>query len=324
MLRRAILPVLFSICGAVFFSCPTWAAETVRKLRIGIPTRSMSSFPQMVAQGEGFYRNEGLQVEIIVVSSGTPAIQAVLAGDLDFATTGNVATIAAIRGMPVRNVMVSTTATDQVLVVKPEIRRVEDLRGKTLGVAGIRTVSDISTRLLLRKHGLSPDTDVKIVSLGGSGLRLTALKGGQIDGTLLSAPHNKSAVKLGFVELAFMKDVRKVPSGGLATSVRKIQNDPDSIVRAITATLKAIRFVKNDKEAALRSMAKELAMKDREIASMVYDDGVKLFSDTGIPSAASMTEEIETAKEILGITKDVSVSEVADWSFARAAFQALK
>jgi NitT/TauT family transport system substrate-binding protein len=323
-MRKGTFWIYLLLGGAVLFSSPTWAAESLRRMRVGIPTRSMSSFPHMVARSEGFYRNEGVDVEIIVVSSGTPAIQAVIAGDLDFATTGNVATIAAIRGMPVRNVMVSTTATDQVLVVKPEIRRVEDLRGKTLGVAGMRTVSDISTRLLLRKHGLAPETDVKIVPLGGSSLRLAALKGGQIDGTLLSAPHNKSAVKLGFVELAHMKDVRKVPSGGLATSIRKIQNDTDSIIRAIRATLKAVRFIKNDKEATLRAMAKELGMKDREIASMVYDDGVKLFSDTGIPSEASVLEEIETAKEILGVTRDISVSEVADWSFVRTALQSLK
>jgi NitT/TauT family transport system substrate-binding protein len=321
---KSIFWVLLLLGGAALFSSPTWAAESLRRMRVGIPTRSMSSFPQMVARTEGFYRKEGFDVEIIVVSSGTPAIQAVIAGDLDFATTGNVATIAAIRGMPVRNVMVSSIATDQVLLVKPEIRRVEDLKGKILGVAGMRTVSDVSTRLLLRKHGLDPDTDVKIVAIGGSSLRLAALKGGQIDGTLLSAPHNKSAVKLGFVELAYMKDVRKVPSGGLATSIRKIQNDPDSIIRTITATLKAIRFIKNDKDSALRAMAKELGMKDREIASMVYDDGVKLYSDTGIPSDASMTEEIETAKEILGVKREISVSEVADWSFARNALQSLK
>ena len=315
---------LLSLLAVVFSWSPNWAAENLQRIRIGIPTRSMSSFPHMVAQSEGFYRSEGFFVEIIVVSSGTPATQAVIAGDLDFATTGNVATIAALRGMPVRNVMVSTTATDQVLVVKPEIRSVRDLKGKTLGVAGLRTVSDISTRLLLRKHGLVPETDVKIVGLGGSSLRLAALRGGQIEGTLLSAPYNKSAVKLGFVELAFMKDVRKVPSGGLATSTRKIQGEPDSIIRTIKATLRAIRLIKSDKEATISAMAKELGMKDRDIAAMVYEDGVKLFSDTGIPSEASMIEEIETAKEILGVTRDVSVSEVADWSFARTALQGLK
>jgi NitT/TauT family transport system substrate-binding protein len=284
----------------------------------------MSSFPQMVAQRQGYYQQEGFDLELIVVSSGIPAVQAVIAGDLDFATTGNVATLAAMRGMPIRNVMVSSTATDQVLVVRPEIRRVEDLKGKILGVAGIRSVSDVSIRLLLTKYGLTPDSDVTIVSLGGSGVRLTSLQGGKIDGTLLSAPHNKAAVKAGFRELFWMKDLRGVPSGGLATSLRKIQNDPDFIVRAIRTTLKAIQFIKRNKEETLKLMAKELAIKDREISSMVYDDGVKLYSDTGVPTEASMLEEIAIAKEVLGITKEVPASDIADWSFARTALKGLK
>ena len=77
----------------------------------------------------------------------------------------------------------------------------EDLKGKVLGVAGVRSVSDVSLRLLLTKYGLLPDVDVKIVSLAGSGIRLVSLQGGKIDGTLLLAPHNKAAVKLGFREL---------------------------------------------------------------------------------------------------------------------------
>ena len=72
--------------------------------------------------------------------------------------------------------MVSSTATDQVLVVRPEILRVEDLKGKVLGVAGVRSVSDVSLRLFLSKYGLVPEVDVKIVSLGGSGIRLASLQ----------------------------------------------------------------------------------------------------------------------------------------------------
>jgi len=310
----------------LLFISPAWGQEAkkLQKLRIGIPTRSMSSFPQMVAQRQGFYQQEGFDLELIVVSSGIPAIQAVIAGDLDYATTGNVATLAALRGMPVRNVMVSSTATDQVVVVRPEIRRVEDLKGKVLGVAGVRSVSDVSLRLFLTKYGLVPDVDVKIVSLGGSGIRLASLQGGKIDGTLLSPPHNKAAVTLGFRELFSMKDLRGVPSGGLATSLRKIQNDPDSITRAIRITLRAIQFIKRNKEETVKLMSKELAIKDREISSMVYDDGIKLYSDTGTPTDASMLEEIGIAKEFLGISRDVAIGEVADWSFARAALKGLK
>jgi hypothetical protein len=71
-------------------------------------------------------------------------------------------------------------------------------------------------------------------------------------------------------------------------------------------------------------MSKELGIKDNEISRMVYEDGVKLFSDTGTPSDASMMEEIGIAKEILGISREVSISEVADWSFARIALKGLK
>jgi len=315
-----------ALAGWMLFICPAWGQEArkLQKLRIGIPTRSMSSFPQMVALRQGFYQQEGFDLELIVVSSGIPAVQAVIAGDLDFATTGNVATLAALRGMPIRNVMVSSTATDQVLVVRPEIRRVEDLKGKVLGVAGVRSISDVSIRLLLTKSGLVPDVDVTIVSLGGSGIRLASLQGGKIDGTLLSAPHNKAAVKMGFRQLFLIKDLRGVPSGGLATSRRKIQSEPDSIGRAISITLRAIQFIKRNKDESLKLMSKELAIKDSEISSMVYDDGVKLYSDTGTPSDASMLEEIAIAKEILGISRDVAIADVADWSFARLALKGLK
>ena len=314
------------LCMPLFFMGHGWAQEVkkLQKLRVAIPSRSMSSFPHIVALRQGFYQQEGFDVELIVVSSGIPAVQAVVAGDLDFTTTGNVATLAALRGMPIRNVMISSIATDQTLLVRPEIRRVEDLKGKMLGVAGIRSISDVSIRLLLTKYGLVPDVDVTIVTLGGSGVRLTALQGGKVDGTLLSAPQNKAAVKMGFRELIFMKDLRGVPSGSLSTSVRKIQNDPDSIVGAIRVTLRALRFIKGNKEETLKLMSKELGIKDLEISNMVYDDGIKLYSDTGIPADASVLEEIAIAKEVLGISRDVSTSEVVDWSFARIALKGLK
>jgi NitT/TauT family transport system substrate-binding protein len=316
----------FLLCLSLLFVSDGWAQEVKKpqKLRIGIPSRSMSSFPHIVALRQGFYQQEGFDIELIVVSSGIPAVQAVVAGDLDFTTTGNVATLAALRGMPIRNVMVSSIATDQTLLVRPEIRRVEDLKGKMLGVAGIRSISDVSIRLLLTKYGLVPDVDVTIVTLGGSGVRLTALQGGKVDGTLLSAPQNKAAVKMGFRELIFMKDLRGVPSGSLSTSVRKIQTDSDSIVRAIRVTLRALRFIKANKEETLKLMSKELGIKDPEISNMVYDDGIKLYSDTGIPADASVLEEIGIAKEILGISRDVSTSEVSDWSFVRTALKGLQ
>jgi NitT/TauT family transport system substrate-binding protein len=284
----------------------------------------MFSLPYIVGISHGFYRGEGLQAELIVMAPSV-AIQSLIAEEIDFASPFSSSTRAAIAGMSIRNVMVVMTGSDQVLVVRPEIKRVEDLKGKILGVSSLKSTTDLSTRILLKKYGLVPDADVKIIALGGgSGLRLAALEGKRIDGTLLAMPQNKMAVKMGFRELVYMKDLIGIPYVGLSTNTRKMQKDPDTIVRAIRATLKAIRFIKENKEEILKVMAKELGIKDREVAALVYDDATKLYSDTGIPSEASMLEDIAVAKETQGVTRKVSISDVADWGFAREASRQLK
>jgi NitT/TauT family transport system substrate-binding protein len=280
----------------------------------------MFSLPYIVGISHGFYRGEGLEAELIVMAPSV-AIQSLIAEEIDFASPFSSSTRAAMSAMPIRNVMVVMTGSDQVLVVRPEIRRMEDLKGKTLGVSSLKSTTDVSTRIALRKYGLVPDVDVKIVALGGgSALRLAALQGKRIEGTLLAMPQNKMAVKLGFRELVFMKDLIGIPYVGLSTNLRKIQSERATIVRAIRGTLKAIRFLKENRGEALKIMAGELGIKDREVANLVYDDAIKLYSDTGIPTDASMIEDIASAKETQGITREVSISDVADWRFAREAY----
>jgi ABC-type nitrate/sulfonate/bicarbonate transport system substrate-binding protein len=154
--------------------------------------------------------------------------------------------------------------------------------------------------------------------------RFVALQGKRIDGTLLAMPQNKVALKMGFRELLFMKDLIGIPYVGLSANTRKMQNSPGTIVRTISATLKSIRFIKQNKEEILKVMANQLGIKDREVASLVYDDAIKLYSDTGVPTDASMMEDIASAKETQGITREVSISDVTDWSFAREALKGLK
>ncbi len=298
--------------------------QKTQKIRIGMSSRSMFSLPMIVAASHGFYRSEGLEAELIVMGPSV-AVQAIIAGELDFASPFSSSTRAAMMGMPIRNVMVVMTATDQVFVVRPEIRRMEDLKGKTLGVSSLKSTTDVSTRIALKKYGLMPDVDVKIVALGGgSALRLAALQGRRIDGTLLAMPQNKIAVKLGFRELVFMKDLIGIPYVGLSTNLGKIQSDPEIIVRTVRGTLKAVAFIKGNKGEIINVMAKEFGIKDRDVASMVYDDAVKLYSDIGIPTDASMMEDIASAKETQGISREVSISDVADWRFAREATKELR
>ena len=139
----------------------------------------------------------------------------------------------------------------------------------------------------------------------------------------MSSPYNKMLVKQGFRELVYMKDLINIPFNGLAANTKFIKSTPESAAKVIKATLRGIRFIKHNKDETLRLMSQAFNFKDKEIAGLVYDGAVPLFPDTGIPSEAAMRETMESGKEIQGIGREVSISEVADWSFAQRAFKEL-
>jgi NitT/TauT family transport system substrate-binding protein/sulfonate transport system substrate-binding protein len=312
------------VCGPVSLPASAQEGGRLKKIRIGTTTLSMSTLPAVVARKQGFYLSEGLEAELIVMGPSV-AMQGLIAGDLHFVTTLSSAVRAAISGMPIRAVMIFMTGSDQTLVVKPQIQKVEDLRGKVLGVPQLKGPADIYTRAALRKHGLVPDSDVSIIVLGGgTPLRLAALQAGKIDGTMLSTPQNKMAVKMGLRELVYARDIISGVPSGFGTNIRMMQNDPESIVRTTRATLKALRFIKENKEGVLKIMATDLGINDREIANLAYDDVVKLYSDSGIPSENSILDEIAMIREMIGTTRDITPSQVADWSFAREAGKGIK
>ncbi|HEY7557453.1 MAG TPA: ABC transporter substrate-binding protein [Candidatus Binatia bacterium] len=320
------MSLIFLSFFLLLLSLPASAQEEgrLKKIRIGTTTLSMSTLPAVVARKQGFYLSEGLEAELIVMGPSV-AMQGLIAGDLHFVTTLSSAVRAAISGMPIRAVMIFMTGSDQTLVVKPQIQKVEDLRGKVLGVPQLKGPADIYTRAALRKHGLVPDSDVSIIVLGGgTPLRLAALQAGKIDGTMLSTPQNKMAVKMGLRELVYARDIISGVPSGFGTNIRMMQNDPESIVRTTRATLKALRFIKENKEGVLKIMATDLGINDREIANLAYDDVVKLYSDSGIPSENSILDEIAMIREMIGTTRDITPSQVADWSFAREAGKGIK
>jgi NitT/TauT family transport system substrate-binding protein len=299
-------------------------AQKTRKVIFATPGLAMSSLPLILARNQGFYRREGLDVDFVVMQPGL-TIPAVITGDAQFAVPFSLATRAAIAGAPIRLVMGHMTATDGVLVVHPSIRRAEDLRGKTIAVSAPGALIDVASRLILRKYGLVPDIDTKILSLaGGTPLRFTALKSGKVDAVLLSLPHSKMAVQDGFKELVFLKDFIMNPFNGFSTNLKTIQSDREVIVKTIRATLRGMLFVKENKEESLRVMGTEFGLTDRELANMVYDEALSLYMWTGVPSEASMKADIDSAKEVQKITRQISVSDVADWSFAREAYKTIR
>jgi len=308
------------------FGRPAWSQESggLKRIRIGMPNRGATTLGLSAAQTYGFFRSQGLFAELIVMRPST-SLQTLMSGDLDFSTALASGARASVSGLPLRMTMALTVGQDFSLVVRPEIRRVEDLKGKTLAVSGIGEFTDVGTRIVLRKYGLTPETDVKLRALyGNHPLRLSALQAGQIDGTVMSMPFNKMAVKMGFRELVQLRDFIKTPQGGLMTTLQKIRGEPDMILRTVKATLQGNRFLKENKVEFTKLLAKESGVHDPVVAGLIHEEIVKLYSDTGMVSDDAMQEFIANAKEALKTSRDVSFAEVADFSFARRAVNELR
>ncbi len=297
---------------------------SLTRIRVGMPNRGVPNLGLTAAQRYGFFRTQGLEAELIVMRPSI-SLQTLIAGDLDYSTALASTARASVGGLPLRIVMALTVGQDFSLVVRPDIRRMEDLKGKTLAVSGVGEFTDVGTRLLLRRYGLAPEVDVKLRALfGNHPLRLSALQAGQIDGTVMSMPYNKMAVKMGFKELVHLREFIKTPQGGLVTTVQKIRNEPDLVLRTVKAALMANRFLKENKSEFMKLLAKESGVNDPVVAGLIHEEIVKLYSDTGLVSDEAMQEFIANSKETLKTPREVSLSEIADFSFARKAVSELK
>jgi len=293
-------------------------------IRIGIPNRGVPNLGLMAAQRYGFFRTQGLDAELIVMRPSI-SLQTLMAGDLDYSTALASAARASVSGLPLRIVMALTVGQDFSLVVRPDIRRIEDLKGRTLATSGVGEFTDVGARMVLKKYGLVPEVDVKLRALfGNHPLRLSALQAGQIDGTIMTMPYNKMAVKMGFRELVHLREFIKTPQGGLVTTVQKIRNEPDLVLRAVKAALMANRFLKENKSEFIKLLAKESGVNDPVVAGLIHEEIVKLYSDTGLVSDEAMQEFIANSKEALKVSREVSILEIADFSFARKALSELK
>jgi ABC-type nitrate/sulfonate/bicarbonate transport system substrate-binding protein len=291
----------------------------LKRIRIGIPNRGVPNLGLLAGQTYGFFRSQGLYAELIVMRPSV-SLQTLVAGDLDFSTVLASSARASVSGLPLRIVMSLTVGQDFSLVVRPEIRRMEDLKGKTLATSGVGEFTDVGARIVLKKYGLVPEVDVKLRALfGNHPLRLSALQAGQIDGTIMTMPYNKMAVKMGFRELVHLREVTKTPLGGLVTTVQKIRAEPDLVFRAVKAALLANRFLKEHKAEFVKLLAQESGIHDPVVAGLIHEEAVKLYSDNGLISDEAMQEFIANSKETLKVSRQVPSSEIADFSFARRA-----
>ena len=293
------------------------SAHAADKIRIGVPELNAQFAPLALAEKKGFFREDGLQGEVIRINP-TVALAALVSGELDYWTVIGNSVAAAIQGVPLRVLACYVPDSPSALIARPEYKSVPELRGKAVGLNTSGGALESTARLIFKHFGLDPDKEIKFLALGTSERRLSAMKQGLTAATMGSPPLDFLGKKMGFVVLARAHELFSYPTSGVVASVKKIKEKPDEIKRVIKAGIKANRYIRQNREGTIESMT-EWTKADKEMATAGYESVLKLFNDDGSVPEKGLLLVIEELKKLGKVEREIAPSDVADLSILRDA-----
>ena len=273
---------------ALILSCclvsPSSAQRT--KLSAAYSAESSWSLATWVAYDGGFFKKYGLDVDLVLIRSAATITAALLAGEAPMIQLGGNGTIqAALQGADCVNVLTLVPLIPQSLVVTPDIKTAEDLKGKKFGVSRFGALSDLVIRRYFRKFGLDPAKDVTIVQIGGIPEQLAAMKAGAISGGSMSPPVLTAAKKAGFKELADFESLNyKYPATVIATTKSFIQRQRATALNFLRGEIEGIHAIKTQKNFAVNVLKKYMRISDPEILEEGYQYALRFIQPRPFPT----------------------------------------
>ena len=301
----------------VFPAAP--ALAQLKKVRLSATSVAVTELQFRIALLKGFYRDEGLDVEIILIR-GAVGMQALLGGSVDYTSAAGSIIAGATRGVPVRLVLVVNARPQFDLVGQPDIKAVAQLKGKVVGISSRGGAVDILTQTILAQHGVTANKDATLIVIGSPEELVTALRTGRIAACLLTQPRQLILYRDGFTKLAYSGDyLSSYPTGGVGTTEEKIKNHPAEVLGFVRASLKGQQYFAQHRNESIDIISKYLGIKDRSLATEVYDLQLSRLGGLSYLDDAWMRGAIEFTKKSMGLTKEVAPSQVFDFSFAAKA-----
>ncbi|HEY3305047.1 MAG TPA: ABC transporter substrate-binding protein [Candidatus Binatia bacterium] len=307
--------------AAVFCFSAEAGAQTLKKVRMGSSSTNVSFLAIYTAQHRGFFRDEGLDLEIIFMPANL-ASTAVLNGDLDYngAVTGTIG--AAVHGQPMKVLLFTVSKPLLFLISKKEIKDPKQLRGKKVAGSSPGGSATLIAEKVLRHYGLEPGRDVSLLPMGGSAAsRFAVLESNVVDASFLSVPENIIALEKGYNELIFAGDVVEFPQNGFGTSEKRIRENADEVYRMVRATLRGLQFVWNkaNQEAVTNILMKQWKVNDRKMAGEMARQVNRVLTKDASVKPESVQVLVDLARESAKVSRPVSAAQVVDYSFVEKA-----
>ena len=271
-MNKGVLWLLLFVLMVVLGTLSHAQDKPPKKIRWGVTSLSASQWIPWIAKDAKIYEKHGLDTELILLRGSGQSSQAIIGGSI-FAAPVTLATVinADLSGADLVTVAHTVAGVQSKLLVKPEIKRPEDLRGKKLAISTFGSLGDFLNRHIIKKYGMEPGRDVILITIGNTPERIQALASGGVDAADLNYPADAQAERLGFKVLWDAKQEVSYPSMSVVTRRKSVLEDRDTVMRMVKAHVEAIHYLKANKEFSLKVLSKYLKTNDRELLEGSYE-----------------------------------------------------
>ncbi len=285
----AVAILVFAFAGAAYGQ-----NKPLKKVRVGVPSVGVANIIIFIAKEGKLYEKHGLDAEVITVNGSGIGSKALISGGIDIIPIATPTVIAAnLAGADMQILAHTMPGVVHAMMVKPEIKRVEDLKGKKIGVSSLGSLTDFLVRTIARKKGLNPDRDLTLIVMGGDAERLTALRAGSVDASAMSHPGYGRARRMGFQMLWDSAKEIDYPWMEITTRRDTIRKDRELVTQYMKAHLEGIALFKKDPEFSKRVIKKTLRMDEDDLVAEAYDIYSKAFIPAPYPNLPGMKVSFE-------------------------------
>jgi len=308
--------IILAFIAALTFPSDVRAQAPLQKAVITYSSRSIASVDLFIAQERGFFREEGLDPQLVQVRA-TAAIAAIVSGDVDALGSVGSAIRAIQRGAPVKTLAVSLRRPLFWIVTRPELKSFRDLKGKVIGTTTLGGSQHTAGIRMLRRAGLDPDKDVTVVLAGDVPTQLQALVAGSIQIGILSPPTvilAREKYKMNVLANA-MEEFTSLQNG-LAVQDKTLKEHRDFVKRILRARAKGGRYFQQNERGTAEVLAKVLSV-DMPTALETYRISKAAFTTDGIPADDEIREYLKMDAQILGLPAPIPAEKIFDFSLQR-------
>lgn len=298
-------------------SCFSLAAPALgeESIKFALPGNSMGYLPLFVAVHRGFFKDEGLEIELPRLIPAM-AQNALLAGEVQYHGLADSGLRLAARGLPIKAIFYGADRPMYYLVAQKEIRSVPELRGKRIGVSQFGGTSDLSARLALKHFGVEPEKDALLIQIGAEGTRMAALRAGSVSAIIVPVPAVAILKREGFNEVSFVGDVVEFASNGYSTTDQRIKDHPQEVKKVVRALYRGLRYAKENPAGTIGVIQKEWKV-DSEIAKGSYQAIVKALNDDGIIGEKQLKIHFDLIRRVEKNIGEIPVNKVVDFTLLR-------